>query len=89
MALKVFEGGFSQPSSWRVWEHHGRGVFAHCWVPSRRRTWAPCSLEQEAVGSAGEHGTEILVQIPAWVLEAVSAQQSLVLARLAGVADML
>lgn len=49
MALKVFEGGFSQPPSWRNQEHHGRGVSAHSQVP-----WEmdPISLSTRA----GSHG---------------------------------
>lgn len=86
MALKVSEGGFSQPSPWRDRECHGRGVPAHGQVPGRRRTPSPCPPEQEAVGSPGERGAEILVQIPARDRGAVSAQQS---PGLAGVAEML
>lgn len=56
---------------------HGR------WTPS------PCPPEQEAMGSPGERGAEISVQNSAWVLGAVLAQQSPVLAGLAGVAEML
>lgn len=72
MALKVFEGGFSQPPPRRDWEHRGREDSAHCQVPGRR-TPCPCPPEHEALGSPSDHGAEIPVQIPARILGRASA----------------